>query len=400
MSEDLIFTTVCSAENPMMDVIFIHGLTGDPKDTWVSEDEGDYWPNWLCTDLPNIAVYALGYPASLFEKWAKKEMDLYERATSVLDYMLGKDIGTRPIAFICHSLGGILAKQIIRRSCDSDVAEWKNVSSSTRLVVFLATPHSGSSLASTLKIAIPHFSSKSVQLLSGELGMLDDLNGHYRSFANNNEHLSTAVYFEKHKTKNALLVVSKQSADPGVSGATPVPVDKNHINISKPRNRDDVIYIGIQRHLKQALNRCDNAEDGAQRHSAFQADAYSEKSDDDRRDLMEKLIAAGREHEYSNANRYQNRFAQHYMKLGLYTEAREKNDRLLSEIEQQFVMHIYHPLICKGCGDDLIGNALQSKVIDPIYNKYKNERGFTSKTVLMALYFLTEQCHIRWDAEQ
>ena len=399
MPEELTFTKICGVEAPIMDVVFIHGLTGDPKETWISEDAGEYWPTWLCNTFPSIAVYSLGYPASLFEKWAKKEMDLFERAANALEYMAGKEIGVLPVTFICHSLGGILAKQIIRTSCDSDDEDWKKVSSSIRLLIFLATPHSGASIASVLKTVIPRFSSKSIDLLSNGSGLLDDLNNHYRTFANNNEKLKTVVYAEKFKTKNTTLVVSKESSDPGVSGTQPVLVDKNHINISKPCNTEDIIYVGIQRHIKHALTEHGEAP-GEHSGGAFHSDNYGEKSEEDRRDLLEKLIASGREHEYSEANSYQNKFAQNYMKLGLYTDARETNDKLLSEVEQQFITHVYHPLICKGHTDDEIRDALQSKVIDSIFSKHKGEKGFTKKTVLSALYFLTEQCHIRWDAEK
>jgi len=65
-----------------MDVVFIHGLTGDPKGTWLSEETEEYWPEWLCKSFPEIAVYAIGYPGSLFAKWAKKEMDPFERAAN------------------------------------------------------------------------------------------------------------------------------------------------------------------------------------------------------------------------------------------------------------------------------------------------------------------------------
>lgn len=381
-----------------MDVIFVHGLTGDPKSTWVSEEKGEYWPTWLCNDIPGVAVYALGYPAGIFEKWAKKQMDLFERATNALEYMSAKGIGERPIAFVAHSLGGILVKQIIRKSCDCDDEDWKRVCQETKLVVFLSTPHSGASLASALKVAFPHFASKHMQLLSKDSGVLDDINSHYRVFANDKEDLRTVVYYEKYRTKGSVLVVSKESSNPGVAKAQPVPADKDHINICKPRDKDDLIYLGIHKHVKKLRASCTLAGlvvgDGS-----FHEENYEAKADQDRRDLLEKLIASGREHEYSTANNLQNKFAQNYLKLGLYTSARQDNYKLLSEVEQRFLTHVYHPLICKGEPEDKIRQALQSHVIDPICSNRIGHKGFSQKTVLSALYFLTEQCHIRWDAE-
>ena len=396
MTDELSFTKICGGDEPLLDVLFVHGITGDPKETWVSEKTGDYWPAWLCSDLPSVAVYSLGYPASLFEKWAKKEMDLFERAGNALEYMTSKGIGERPLAFIAHSLGGLLVKQIIRKSCDAEEEHWKHVCQATKLVAFLATPHTGASLASVLKTVIPRFSSKYIDLLSNDSGILTDINQHYRSFANGRDDVATVAYYEKYKTAASLLVVSKESADPGVAGTTPVAMDKDHITICKPRDKEDLIYLGIKRHLARTLSSCPmNSPNG--NGGSFAADDYGTKTEEDRRDLLEKLIAAGREHEYSKANNLQNKFAQNYLKLGLYTTAKDDNDRLLSEVEQRFLTHIYHPLICKGRPDEEIRNALQAHVIDAVYEQHAGGKGIGKKTILSALYFLTEQCHIRWD---
>ena len=397
MPEEFSFSEICVGSSPALDILFVHGLTGDPESTWASEGSDEFWPIWLCDDFPTVAVYSLGYPTSIFKKWAKQEMDIFERAASALDYLAAKGIGNRPVVFIAHSLGGILAKAILRKSYESDDNDWKRVCTATRLMVFLATPHTGASLASVLKIVFPHFSSKHIDLLSNGMGVLEDINQHYRSYTNNRDDFRTAAYYEKYKTKNSIPVVSRESADPGVKGTHPVATDKDHINICKPRDRNDPVYAGIQKHIKHILT--DVQVSTASDEEVFQKDDYSAKSGHDRRDLLEKLIVAGREHEYTTANNYQNQFAQNYLKLGLYTRAREENDKLLSEIEQRFLTHIYYPLICKGQSDDKIRVALQTEVIDPVCAKRKSHKGFSEKTVLSALYFLTEQCHIRWDAE-
>lgn len=392
MSEGLTFKKVCSQESATIDVVFIHGLTGDPTGTWQSED-GQYWPRWLCADVRGLAAYTLGYPASVFGKWAKKEMDLFERATNALEYMVSKGIGQRPLVLITHSLGGLLAKQIIRKARDSDDKDYSQVADRLKLMVFLATPHTGASLANILKCFVPRFSSTHVQLLSNDSGFLDDINAYYRSFANAKDDLKTVVYYEKYKTLNAALVVSKESSDPGVAGTTPVPVDKDHVSISKPKDRDDLIYSSILRHIKNQFS------DVLADSSAFQEDGYTDKCENDRRDLLEKLIAANREHEYPQANNFQNKFAQNYLRLGLFTSAKEENDKLLSEVETRFVTHVYHPLICKHASDEAIRAALQTDVIDPICANRAGQKNFSEKTVLSALYFLTEQCHIRWDVQ-
>lgn len=379
-----------TAANSLLDIFFLHGLTGDPLETWISEPNGDFWPVWLADDLGRLNIYTVGYPASIFSKWANKEMDLFERASNILEHMAGISIGHRPIAFVAHSLGGILAKQILRRAIDSTDDDYKRIAQSTQLVIFLATPHLGASLAKALDL-IPGTSSH-IKLLSNDTGFFEDLNQHYRDFANQSPDLQTAAYYEKLKTHKTLEIVNRHSADPGVAKTHPVAVDKDHINICKPADRDDVVYLGVKRHIRNLCDSLSAAMPGS--------DDYSIKSSSDRRDLLNKLIDADREHEYNFANDAQNKFARKLAKIGLFNSARNDHDLLLTEVESRFFLHIYHPLICKNASDSEITKALQAQLIDPLANKKLGGTVFNAKDIHCALYYLTEQCHIRWDPQK
>ena len=393
MSDEVKLQLILAAGTPVIDVLFVHGLTGDAEKTWSNETLDGFWPAWLHSELEKISVYSLGYPASVFQKPVRKEMDLFERAGNVLERFADYGIGERPIVFVAHSLGGILVKMVLRKSCDSDDQVWQRVAESTKLVFFLATPHQGSELANLGK-AIP-YTSKHVSLLANEMGLLEDLNGHYRVFANNRKDLETIAYYEKHATKGTV-AVSRESADPGVAGTTPIAVDKDHVNICKPSDSEDIVYMGVKRRVQKLLQFAEESDRAPE--SGPLTENYEEKSAEDRRDLHQKLIDAGREHEYRYANNAQNRFARRYTKTGLLTAAREDHDNLLSEVETRFVMHVYHPLICQSASDDDIAAALQDRVIDPLSEKSIGGTKFDAKSVLSALYFLTEQCYIQWDA--
>ena len=391
MTTEPLFECISKDDDGLIDIVFIHGLTGSAHETWTDKGSG-FWPEWLREDLQGICLYTLGYPAALFEKWAKKEMDMYERAANVLEYFAGHGLGRKPLIFVTHSLGGILTKMILRKSCEAEDEDWKRVSEVTKLVVFLSTPHTGAALANVLDV-LP-LTSKNIKLLANEFGVLEDLNTHFRSFANGKADLKTAVYYEKHATHKTVVVVTRESADPGVANTQPVALDKDHINICKPVDKSDLIYLGVKRHIQNVLQ---FAEECAANEKVSAAEGYDEKSEEDRRDLLQKLIDAGREHEYGIANNAQNSFARQYTKTGLFTAAREGHDILLSEIETRFITHVYHPLICADAKDDEIRGALQEKVIDPLANKQYGEVKVNAKKVLNGLYYLTEQCHIRWD---
>lgn len=391
------FFVKIAANGGCADVIFVHGLTGDALETWRSEKtaegEGDFWPKWLVSDLPHVNFYTLGYPASLFAQWAKKEMNLYQRAKNVLEVLAAYGLGTRPLVFICHSLGGLLVKQLLRTANESTDLAWKRVASNCSGILFLATPHCGSSLANLLKAFSGCFSSAHVEKLLQDTSDLDELNASFRTFCQT-QGIQVAAYHEMHRTHKLAIVVDARSADPGINGCTPIPIDADHLNICKPSGRDSVIYLSIRRKLVDLLPNASSA--FPQERIYFDGDDLGSESSGDRRDLLSKMMAAGREHEYQFANDSQNKFARAFVRNGLKTASEELHNHLLADIEQRFQSLIYYPLICAGADSKAISNAIQSDIVDPLSAKYADKNA-TAKTIMNALYFLTERCHIRWD---
>ena len=74
-------------------------------------------------------------------------MPLTDRAENVLLQLKLEGIGTRPLVFMTHSMGGLLVKQLLRTASDSPDPKWRAVLEQTRGVCFIATPHIGSDLA-------------------------------------------------------------------------------------------------------------------------------------------------------------------------------------------------------------------------------------------------------------
>jgi hypothetical protein len=274
---------LCSGADARLDVLFVHGLTGTPKETWTNAD-GAFWPKWLCADLPGVSVYTLGYPASMFGKWAKKEMDLHERAASMLEHLAAHGIGKRPIALVCHSLGGILAKEMLRTSAECNDSSWQQIAEKTRFAAFLATPHTGASLAAAIKFAVPRLSSRHIELLSNDSGYLTSLNQSYRDLAIR-KNIATVPYYEKHKLAGLAVIVSRQSADPGVGSIRCIPVDADHESICKPVDQDAPVYVSLSRRLGEVADQCISEH---KLRASLQGDDYAIHADSDRRDLLQK----------------------------------------------------------------------------------------------------------------
>lgn len=254
---DLFPISGCDDLQRIGDVIFVHGLMGHYRDTWhpkgkVKGNDNDFWPAWLGRDLPNVGIWSLGYEVEPFA-WKGNTMPLVDRATNCLALLDTYDIGDRPLIFITHSMGGLLVKQMLRHANDFGTPRWKAIVRQTKGIVFLSTPHSGADLANWIKyIGGLLRTTVSVDELKAHDSRLRELNLLYR----NHEHLSQIpmeVYCEKYQT-NQILVVNETSADPGIRGVIPIPMDENHVSICRPESNKKPIYSRVKRFIRDNLN--------------------------------------------------------------------------------------------------------------------------------------------------
>lgn len=231
------------------DVLFLHGLGGDAFSTWrCGKDQSSSWPHWLAEEFPDVRFWSLHYAASPtnrargFRKWfsgnrdAGDAMPLPDRAREVVDLMVQHQIGSRPLLLIGHSLGGLLAKQILRRANDDTRDDHHCILTNTKAVLFLGTPHQGASLASL---------ADRFRVIIGPTASLEDLKAHdahlgdlYDWYRNHSQKvgIETFTYFET-KELAGFRIVDRTTSHPGV-GPDPVGLDEDHISIAKPRERN------------------------------------------------------------------------------------------------------------------------------------------------------------------
>ncbi len=176
-------------------------------------------------------------------------MSLPDRAVQVLDLLAQNGIGERSILFICHSQGGLLIKQVLHFS-DGCVEEKKGlIARNCRAVLFLSTPHTGSTWASVIS---------KFRRIFGATVIIEDLRAHdphlrvlynwYRHYAQA-KGVQTASYYELRGIRSIFKVVSADAANPGV-GADPVGLDEDHFSIAKPSTRNAQVYISACRLLR------------------------------------------------------------------------------------------------------------------------------------------------------
>ncbi|KAK2605986.1 hypothetical protein QQS21_003612 [Conoideocrella luteorostrata] len=136
---------------PELDIIAVHGLN-------FKNSERHAWKTWTKADklwLRDFLPKALSRPSRvmLFEYNSSpavgaSSMRLSDHANNLLQWLKlkRKDAAERPLAFICHSLGGLVVKEaLVTATLDTT---YRFIVESTRLLIFFATPHQGGNFAS------------------------------------------------------------------------------------------------------------------------------------------------------------------------------------------------------------------------------------------------------------
>ena len=107
-----------------------------------------FWPrDLLKADFPRARIMTFGYNTNITQGYkAANQGNIFSHARNLLYGLEAKrrQVPNRDLVFIAHSLGGILVKEVLRRSEADPDPKIANIFRSTTGVFFFGTPHRGS----------------------------------------------------------------------------------------------------------------------------------------------------------------------------------------------------------------------------------------------------------------
>ncbi|MBY3104513.1 putative lipase [Rhizobium laguerreae] len=409
---------------PALDIVFVHGLGGDQLGTWQT-DPKSFWPRWLAEMFPSCRVSSFGYDSQKLAGFLTGGgASLHDLALALADALTNREVLAPRTVFVCHSLGGLIVKQMLRRCSDSVNPEYKELGRSIVGIAFLGTPHQGSALASALDQLLRRFLSKQTQqLVYGEDGLVD-LNDFFRSRASMQQ-IQVRAYYETEKV-GGILIVDKVTANPGVLGCEPIAVQSDHLRICKPENQKAPVFISVCGLIRSLLKdstpspgggsggnaQGDTAEsthagladgsepthtmEGVTADIARDFEYFTTVAEDDRRDLEQKLTDVGRAYAVRDAKRKKERFNMALQRHIAQPAAVTRYTRLMSEVESRFNRHVARA-IAEGACAAAVDGIIQNEVISPCAALESGAEAVTASLVDGALYYLAGNCHVAWD---
>lgn len=251
-----------SAPQPLIDVVFVHGLRGGSTKTWrKGNDPRLSWPqHWLPMepDLGHASIHSFGYESD-WGSTSPSILNVHDFGRALYEEIKASPFirgrAKNPIILIGHSMGGLVIKKAFNLA-NQDMH--RDISNRIKCMIFLATPHRGSDYAATLN---------TILRVSGITGMassrdyINDLaKGSASSQAINEEFtryagdLNIYSFYETLPTSlgvSSSLIVNRESAvlGPGFRKEVARYLNANHREICKFDSPEDPNYLTLKNSL-------------------------------------------------------------------------------------------------------------------------------------------------------
>jgi len=225
-------------------ILFVHGLYGNPEETFAASNSAVSWPTLITTDkrsmksgplLSEYSIKLISYPASRSDP-----LSIEQIATRLVTDLEDENIFSHfeKIYFITHSLGGLVTKELILKLNSDNSEAVKKIKS----VFLIGVPSQGAPAANFLKRLPKIFGNLVVDLSVANMNYLRSLENRWKSFLRHRKQGLPKIFcaYETRSTFGIKVVPEVYTSTTCDEEARPETTD--HINIVKPTGIDNSIY--------------------------------------------------------------------------------------------------------------------------------------------------------------
>ncbi|OIW25313.1 hypothetical protein CONLIGDRAFT_622861 [Coniochaeta ligniaria NRRL 30616] len=250
-----------SSPEPLVDIIFVHGLRGGSVKTWrKGDDPALFWPkSWLPLEegFEHASIYSFGYDSDWLTA-SKRALNVHNFGVELFEAMRSsphlRDNTEIPIVLVGHSMGGLVIKKAYILAHHDTSSSLK---SRMRCVFFLATPHRGSDYAGLLRniLSVSGAPKDYVYDLTKGASSAEVINEDFVRFIDD---ISLFSFYETLPMKiggvSSGLIVDKSSAVLGSKKERQNLMMANHRDICKFSDPFDPNYIKLRDSLGSAID--------------------------------------------------------------------------------------------------------------------------------------------------
>ena len=230
----------------MVDICFVHGLTGNRDTTWTARWQSAPWPKTLLPPkLSKSRILTYGYDACVVRRSVAGSNRLTDHATNLLNDLTTEradcNASARPVIFVAHSLGGLVCKEAILLSRNNPDAHLRSIFDCVKGIVFMGTPHKGSWMADWAKVPaevlgfVKSTNKFLLEILETNSPLLESIQSRFwsmiRELRESGRRLEVTCFFEELPLSTVGKVVSRDSAT--LEGYNQFSVHANHSDMVK-----------------------------------------------------------------------------------------------------------------------------------------------------------------------
>ncbi|KAL2046066.1 hypothetical protein N7G274_001513 [Stereocaulon virgatum] len=248
-----------------VDIVFVHGLTGNAYNTWLDKETGVHWPSKLLRlDIPESRILSFGYDADVVNIWARGPASS-SRLSNHAENLVGRlvrereqsDTVSRKIIFVAHSLGGLVIEQALTHSKNSAENHLNQIECCTIGIVFLGVPHCGSDFeawATFGRRMVSIFAPANkdiVNVLNPDSEMLHMIENNFHTIVRQrrDDPIELTCFYEELAVKGIGEIVPQRSAK--IPGYNLYGIHANHMDMTKFPSREDPGYDAILGELQR-----------------------------------------------------------------------------------------------------------------------------------------------------